>query len=141
MKRTTVLWVLLNSVFLITFNFLFFILSDIASIKSSVWTSYGFIHFAYFALLLTPLLVRKSKAAADYRRPLFLITGLYFILSLAVGLTFILLAPATSKLAIIIYTIITALFLIWLIIHLLANEHTADNVTGKEKAKQQTRNQ
>ena len=58
-----------------------FLLGNVESFTTSVWISYGFIHFAYFVLLFTPLLVRKSEVDTDYRRPLYLITGTFFLIS------------------------------------------------------------
>jgi len=132
MKRIYFLWTLLNSLFLIVFNLLFFVLADIESFKSSVWISFGFIHFAYFVLLLTPVLVRKSKVETDYRKPLYLITGAYFLIAFLVGITFILTSPETIKVTLTVQTILATLFLGWLLVHLLANEHTANSIAERE---------
>lgn len=132
MKRINILWTLLNSLFLIVFNLLFFVLGDIESFKTSVWISYGFIHFAYFVLLLTPVLVRKSKVETDYRNPLYLITGAYFLIAFLVGITFILTSPETIQLTLTVQTILATLFLGWLLVHLLANEHTANSIAERE---------
>jgi uncharacterized membrane protein len=107
-------------------------LGDIENLRTSVWISYGFIHLAYFTFLLTPLLIRKSKVEADYRRPLYIITGAYFFVEFFVGLTLILIAPQTVKVTIIIQTILASLFLGWLLINLIVNEHTANNYIEKE---------
>ena len=132
MKRIYFLWTLLNSLFLIVFNLLFFVLADIESFKSSVWISFGFIHFAYFVLLLTPVLVRKSKVETDYRKPLYLITGAYFLIAFLEGITFILTSPETIKVTLTVQTILATLFLGWLLVHLLANEHTANSIAERE---------
>ena len=126
MKRVNILWLLLDSLFLIVFNLLFFMLGNAGDAKNSVWISYGFIHLAYLALLITPLLVRKSNVDVDYRRPLYTVTTSWFLVELLVGVTLILIAPETVKVAIIIQAVLAALFLGWLLIHLIANEHTAD---------------
>jgi len=98
-----------------------------------VWISYGFIHFAYFFFLITPLLVCKgSSASTDYRRPLYVITSAYFLTTLLVGVTLILIAPETVKVTIIIQVVLTSLFLGCLLVYLIANEHTADNTERRE---------
>ena len=127
MKRIIILWTLLNSLFLIVFNLLFFLLGNVESFTTSVWISYGFIHFAYFVLLFTPLLVRKSEVDTDYRRPLYLITGTYFLIEFIVGITFILIAPEKVKLTLIVQVILAAVFLGFLLTHLIANEYTANS--------------
>ena len=132
MNRNSFLGLLMKSLFLIVFNLLFFMLGDVESLRISGWISYGFIHLAYFVFLLTPLLVRKSKAETDYRRPLYLVTGTYFLTEFIVGVTLILIAPETVKITIILQTVLASLFLGWLLIHLIANEHTANNLAEKE---------
>ena len=132
MKRINILWLLLDSLFIIVFNLLFFMLGDAGNPQTSVWICYGFIHFAYFVLLLTPLLVRKGNTSTDYRRPLYVATTSYFLVELLVGVTLILIAPETVKVTIIIQVVLAAIFLGWLLMHLIANEHTADNIKRHE---------
>ena len=132
MKRVNILWLLLNSLFLIVFNFLFFMLSDYENCNNSVWISYGFIHFSYILLLLTPFFARRGKVEYIYRRPPFFVTTTYFLIQLGVGITFILIAPETVKVALIVQVILAGLFLTWLLAHLIANEHTADSAERRE---------
>ena len=132
MKRVNVIWFLLNSLFLIVFNLLFFTIGNAFTYNTSVWISYGFIHFAYFTLLLTPLFVRKSSEAHIYRRPLYLITTCYFLIELFIGVTLILLAPETTKITVIIQVILATLFLGLLLVNMIVNEHTADNIKRRE---------
>ena len=132
MKRINILWLLLDSLFLIVFNLLFFMLGNTGDAKTSVWISYGFIHFAYFVLLITPLFVRKSVVGTDYRRTVYVVTSAYFLVALLVGVTLILIAPEKIKVTIIIQAVLAAAFLGWLLALLIANEHTADNAEQRE---------
>lgn len=136
MKRVNILWLLLNSLFIIVFNLLFFMLGDVCAAESktpiSVWISYGFIHFAYFLFLATPFFVRKNKNSHTYDKPLYTITASYFIAELIAGVTLILIAPETVKVAIIIQVVLAATFIAWLLIYLIANEHTAVSVERHE---------
>ena len=136
MKRVNILWLLLNSLFIIVFNLLFFMLGDVCAAESktptSVWISYGFIHFAYFLFLTTPFFVRKNKNSHTYDKPLYTITASYFIAELIAGVTLILIAPETVKVAIIIQVVLAAAFIAWLLIFLIANEHTADITERRE---------
>ncbi|MCL1943705.1 MAG: hypothetical protein FWF54_09205 [Candidatus Azobacteroides sp.] len=132
MKRINILWLLLDSLFLIVFNLLFFMFGDDGESKTSVWICYGFIHFAYFALVLTPFLVRKGSAETNYRRPLYTVTTSYFLVELLVGVTLILIAPETVKVTIVIQVVLATMFLGWLLAHLIVNEHTTDNVERRE---------
>jgi hypothetical protein len=127
MKRVNILWLLLDSLFLIVFNFLFFMLGGYKNCNYAVWISYGFIHFAYILLLLTPFFARRGKVEYIYRRPPFFVTTTYFLIQLCVGVTFIIIAPETVKVTLIVQVILAGLFLAWLLAHLIANEHTADS--------------
>jgi hypothetical protein len=115
---------------------MFFMLGDTPVTESktpvSVWISYGFIHFAYLLFVATPLFVRKGKQNDDYGRPLYVVTSCYFIVELITGVTLILVAPETAKITIIIQSVLTAAFIAWLLIYLIANEHTVDNVKRHE---------
>ena len=126
------LWFLLNSLFLIVFNLLFFMLCDLGNANASVWISYVFIHVAYLALLLTPFLVRKSVAEIDYRRPLYTVTTSWFLTQLLVGVALIVIAPDSVKVTINIQVVLAGIFLALLVANLLANEHTADNAERHE---------
>jgi hypothetical protein len=132
MKRINILWLLLDSLFLFIFNFLFFMLGDVSEAKTSMWISYGFIHFAYILLLGTPLIVRRSSTDYIYRRPLFAVTTAYFIIELIVGGIIILIAPDGTKVAWIIQTVLATVCVAWLLTHLIANEHTADSTERRE---------
>ena len=132
MKRVNILWLLLNSLFLTVFNLLFFMLSDIGNNNTSVWISYGFIHFAYFLFLTTPKLIRQGKEDYIYGRALYSITAVYFIVELIAGVTLILIAPETVKVTIIIQVVLAAIFIGWLLAHLIADEHTAAKVERHE---------
>lgn len=132
MKRVNILWLMLDSLFLIVFNLLFFMFIYTENIQDSVWISYGFIHFAYLLLLVTPLLVRRGKADYIYRRSLYAITATYFLIELVAGTVLILKIPDNFTLTIVLQVILAAIFIAWLLSHLIANEHTANSVERRE---------
>jgi len=136
MKRENIFWLLLNSLFIIVFNLMFFLLADTVDSKPSVWISYGFIHFAYLLLLATPLLVRKGKVAYIYGRTLYLITVAYFIVELITGVTLILITSEKVKVTIIIQVVLAAVFIGWLLIFLISNEYTAKSIEKHEPENQ-----
>jgi len=125
MKKTTVLWIILDLIFLIIFNSIFFVVGGTKH-DSSVWISYGFIHFAYFMLLLTPALIRKSESAAVFGFSLYSISAVYFFVEFAAGIVFILLPPEKSTMAFLVQICIAGIYGILLVSSLIANEHTAD---------------
>ena len=127
MKKILVFWILLDLVFIATFNVLFFILTGSKHI-TSVWISYGSIHFSYFMLLITPLLVRRGSRSVDYGRPLFLISSVFFFVVLVTGILFILYRLDNELITWTVYILLTATYLIFLLVNLISNEHTADSI-------------
>ncbi|WP_122642793.1 hypothetical protein [Luxibacter massiliensis] len=131
MNKKRVLWILIDLIFLIVFNVVFFVAGG-TNHPASVWISYGFIHFAYIMLLVTPLLVRKSTNTAVLGFSLYSISSTYFIVAFVVGLIFVFTKPESYKLALIIQVIIAGIYAIMLISHMIANESTADSVARHE---------
>jgi apolipoprotein N-acyltransferase len=125
MKKTTILWAILDLIFLIIFNAVFFVLGGFKQ-PASVWISYGFIHFAYLMLVFTPKLIRPGKSAAVFGFSLYVISSVHFLIELIVGTVFIVYASESYKALLLIQIIITALYGVFLISYLIANEHTAD---------------
>jgi len=124
-RKMSVLWIVLNLIFLIVFNVFFFILGGTEH-NSSVWISYGFIHFSYLMLVLTPILTRKGKSSAIFGFALYSISATYFFVALIMGIIFILIAPESHTAALLIQLSIAGIYGIILIANMLANEHTAD---------------
>lgn len=131
MSKKSVLWIFLDLVFLIAFNTVFFAASG-TDHTASVWISYGFIHFAYFAVLITPFLIRKSSSAAVFGFSLYSISSVYFLLEFVVGLVFIFMKSESYKMALIVQVIVAGIYAVFLLSHLIANEHTADSVERHE---------
>lgn len=128
-KRT--LWILLDLVFLIVFNVVFFVAGG-SDHPASVWISYGFIHFAYIILLITPFLIRKPINTAVLRLSLYSISLAYFVVAFVVGLIFIFTHPESYKAALITQVIIVGIYAVMLISHMLANESTTDSIEQHE---------
>ena len=125
MKKQNYLWTILCLIFLIIFNVAFFLLGGVER-KMSVWLSYGFIHFAYFMLIITPCLVRQGKNADVFGFSLYSLSSTYFLVEFIIGICFILVSLNGIKAALLIQLCMTGLYGITLISHLIANERTAD---------------
>lgn len=125
MKKNNVLWVILDLIFLIIFNAVFFVAGG-TNHNASVWISYGFIHFAYFMLLITPMLIRKGKSAVIFGFSLYSVSSIYFFAELLTGVIFILFSPENYKAALLVQLVIAGFYGIALIVNMLANEHTAE---------------
>jgi hypothetical protein len=125
MKKTSVLWIILDLIFLLIFNAIFFVLGGTER-NVSVWISYGFIHFAYFMLLLTPVLIRNGKSAGVFGFSLYSISAVYFLIEFITGIIFIFVSPDHNAAALLVQLCIVGLYGIILISQMIANEHTAD---------------
>lgn len=131
MNKKSVLWILLDLVFLIVFNTVFFVAGGTSHVPS-VWIAYGFIHFSYFMVLATPFLIRKSSSSAVFGFSLYTISSIYFFVEFIVGVIFILMKLDSYKVSLAVQIIIASVYAVLLLSHLLANEYTADSVERHE---------
>jgi hypothetical protein len=132
MKKTNILWIIMDLIFLIIFNAVFFVAGGINH-NASVWISYGFIHFAYLMLLLTPKLIQEGKSAAVFGFSLYSISSVYFLIEFLTGVIFILISPESFKVAFLVQLCIAGLYGIMLISHMIANVHTADSEEKRQQ--------
>ena len=125
MKKRNVLSLVLRLIFPLIFNAIFFVTGGVEH-NTSVWISYGFVHWAYAMLLLSPSLVREGKSAAVFGFALYSITYFYFFAELIVGVLFMLIAPDGFKTAFWIQLLMAGAHGVMLVTHMIANEKTAD---------------
>ena len=114
---------LFQLIFLIIFNVSFFVLGGVAH-YISVWISYGFIHFAYFMLVLVPKFTRNGKSSAIFGFSLFAISAAYFFIVFITGMLFILTSPVNHISALLVQLFIVGLYGIIFISHMIANKNT-----------------
>ncbi|MFD1485501.1 hypothetical protein ACFQ5J_09690 [Lacticaseibacillus baoqingensis] len=131
MNKKTILWLLLDLVFLVVFNVIFFAAGG-SDHPTAVWLNYGFIHFAYVMLLVTPFLIRNSSSAALFGYTLSGISSTYFFATLIAGVGFMLLASDNFKLSLIVQVVLTGAYAAVLLSNMIANEQTADSVAVHE---------
>jgi len=89
MKKINALWIVLSLIFPLVFNAIFFVAGGTEH-KPAVWITYGFIHFSYLMLLLTPFLIRNDRSSAVFGFTLYTTTACYFLVELAIGGLFVL---------------------------------------------------
>ena len=131
MKKKNVLWILLDIVFLAVFNTVFFVVGG-TDHPASVWISYGFIHFSYLMILVTPFLIRKSSSQAVFGFSLYSVSAVYFFVEFIAGLVFIFISSESYKASLVVQVIISGIYAVMLISNLIANEYTADSVEQHE---------
>ena len=124
MTKKNVLTAILDSVFVIAFNVLFFVNGGIHHVPST-WICYGFLHFAYLMVLLTPIFETKGKAAYLSKLTTYSISFLYFFIELALAIAVFAKEMDKTKVIISVQTIFFFLYFILLLSNLLANDSTA----------------
>ncbi len=132
MKKKAVLYILLDLVFLIVFNAVFFLLGG-AEHKTSVWLSYGFIHFAYLLVLLTPVLCGRRGKDTVMRMPIYTVSACYFFAAFIAGLVFIFLKPNQIKISLVIQIVIAGIYAAVLLVNLIANADTEEQAKRQEE--------
>lgn len=131
MNKKSILYILLDLFFLVVFNTVFFVAGGTEH-PASVWISYGFIHFSYLMILVTPFLIRKSSSAAVFGFSLYSISSTYFFVEFIAGLIFIFISSESYKPALVVQIVIAGIYAILLLSHLIANESTADSIERHE---------
>lgn len=130
-KKRVVLGILMDLVLLIVFNVIFFAVGG-AEHTASIWLSYGFMHFAYIMVILTPLLTGKSVALPVLGMTIAGVSSVYFIIELITGVVFILLNQESIKAALVVQIIIAGIYLVILFMNMIANEATAENLARQQ---------
>ena len=125
MKKTNVLWIMLNSIFLILFNTFFFLLGE-AEPRAAVWVSYGFIHFAYLMLIISPALIRKGKSRAVFGFTVHSISTAHFLVQFLAGVILMFIPFDSINAPLLTQMSIAGLYGIILIANIMANERTAE---------------
>lgn len=131
MNKKSILYILLDLVFLAVFNTVFFVVGGTEH-PASVWISYGFIHFSYLMILATPFLIRKSSSSAVFGFSLYSISAVYFFVEFLVGLVYIFVGSDSYKASLVVQVIIAGVYAVLLISNLIANEHSADSIERHE---------
>lgn len=120
MNKKNLLWIAISAIFPAVFNAVVFMTADTHT--DTFWTSYAFIHFAYFILLIMIFSTKKKSCQSFMGYPLIGITWVFFLLESAIGIGFIVYREASFKTAFIPQIIVAAIFGIVLISNILAND-------------------
>ncbi len=121
MNKKTFLWILLDGLFLVIFDVLFFSIGG-SGHPASVWISFILMHAAFALVIATPFLV-KNKDITIFTVSLYTISSVYFLIEFIVGLIFVLIRQEDVKAALIVQIIIAGAYGIILIASLLISEN------------------
>lgn len=139
MNKRKFLTIILDLIFPIVFNLVFFLLLK-DNQEPSVWIAYAFIHLAYVLMISTPLLVPKSKNTHVFKETSFLISFIGFIAILFMGLIIILLKPSNYLFSLIPLIIIFSIEILIYVINMIGNIETA-KIDQKKKEERDFINQ
>lgn len=125
MDRKLTLWALLDLIILIVFNTLFFAAGG--NKPASVWISYVGIHIAYLMFIATPFLIKRCNKDSIFGIKINNIAMIYFFVEFIAGLIFVLLKQETIKGSLVFQVVITAIYAIMIILHMIFTERNDSN--------------
>ncbi len=122
---------IIDLIFLAVFNIAFFLIIGVTTF-TAIWIAYGFVHFAYLLLLLTPLFLKKKIDANLFGLSVLTISFVYFLIELLLNTILIFLGVIAILPILLSNIIITGIYLIILISSILATESITKNITKRE---------
>lgn len=126
MTKKKLITILLESIFLIAFNVLFFINSGFEH-PTGTWICYGFLHFSYLMMIFTPFIETKEYIS---KTTSYTISSLYFVCELVfVLINLIFNKIIGAKFVISVQVILTAIYFIVLFTNLITNETTKNKAS------------
>lgn len=125
---------LIKLILLAVFNISFFTVTK-ASCSFSMWLSYGFIHFSFLMFFIAPLFIKKSKISYHVAiESISLVTAVYFVAALFLGI-FFLFNPLLTLFQYSIESIITGIYLVFLIVTAAVSNNIAKNENSLSEEK------
>lgn len=129
--KSSIFKIIIGLVFLALFNILYFVVGGTEHVSID-WVCYGFIHASYLMILITPLFCLSNKTMSVQSSTLYLTASFYFIIELVVGLLFMYFKPQTDFWAIIVQSVLLAIFLVVQLSGVLANDATNASLKKQE---------
>lgn len=131
MSKKSILYILIDLIFIAIFNTVFFILNGTDN-TVSVWISYGFIHFSWLMLIITSFLTPKDADNAIFKFTLYSVSSIYFLTEFIIGLIIIFMKSESYKTSLIIQILLVGVYAIILITNITANEDTYEKTKQQE---------
>lgn len=121
MTKKKLITILLESIFLIAFNVLFFMNTGFEH-STGTWICYGFLHFSYLMMIFTPFIESKEYIS---KTTSYTISSLYFVCEIVFAFIYLIFNRiAGTKFVISVQVILTAIYFIVLFTNLITNETT-----------------
>ena len=119
-------YIIIYLVFIVVFNVVFFLFKP-EECYAAIWISYSFIHLAYAAVIITQV-VDNSDKEITLKLSSYLISVIYFVVTLIIGIVFILINPEGYKLALSSQIVLLGAYLILLISNLITNKKIVESL-------------
>lgn len=124
--KKNILFAILDLIFLAVFNTFFFTINGYEN-DAAVWIAYGFIHFAYIAMVLTPLFFKRKVDVHLFGASLLTISFIYFILELVLDSFLIFFGVVAVLPVILLNIVVSAAYFIVTISAVLATDSINEN--------------
>lgn len=130
--KTPIIQIVLALMFLGAFNVVFYLLNGVEN-PISVWISYGFIHLAFFTLVLIPCFKVKGKDSFYLNTSLYLQAICYFVIELIAGSLFIAYCRDNMLWPLIVQSALWLAYMIIILANVGANHHIADSLASRQQ--------
>lgn len=124
--KKSILFTVLDLIFLAVFNVFFFTVVGYKN-AASIWVAYGFIHFAYIAMLLTPLFFNRKVDVRLFGISLLTISFIYFAAELALDSLLIFLGVLAVLPVVLLNIVVSAVYFIMIISAVLATDSISEH--------------
>ncbi len=125
MKKEVVLGIVLDVLFLAVYTFLFFVIGGFNQ-HVSVWASTVFVWVAFIISLATHALMKSMVNKKILGYPHHLAASYYFRIECVIAVVFMIVRSGSTKVAILIQTVLLAVYLVLLLLKLIFAEKSKD---------------
>jgi hypothetical protein len=134
-KKKLILWTLLDVVFFVVFNILFFVLGGFKQ-HASIWVSAIFLLVAFVFSIATHFLMKKTSNKKILGSPYYIVSSGYFRLECVIAAIFLIVRTGSFKVAMVAQLLLLALYSIVIILKMIfadGKKEETKEVTPTEK--------
>lgn len=124
-------WWVLNSITIIVFDVVFFLL--VSDVSKPIWISLLFMHIAYASIFLFSARLRKKRDHVVLGYPVIYLSIIYFIMTLFVTLTVAFIGLDSIKMIFVVHFILLGVYMFLLLSNIHMNQHTAAHSKLEQK--------
>ncbi|MBS4178293.1 hypothetical protein [Lederbergia citrea] len=126
------MWWILNSIFVVVFDTVFFLLVN--TVTDIQWVSLAFLHISYFIVVFFGTYLKNKMTNIVLGYPIIYLSILYFLLTFILSLAIVTFEFTSIKITFILHFIILGVYLFLLFSNLMMNKHTAQQTAVERKS-------